>query len=53
MTYESRWTCARCGALLGLLRDGQLTIRHKRVEWVVGLPAATRCRRCDAPNRIR
>jgi len=45
------WRCTRCGALLACRRDGRLHVRFARGhEYIVGLPATTRCRFCQTVN---
>lgn len=46
------WRCRTCGALLGIVKGGQLHMKYKDTEiWVVGT-CHRRCRRCAERNEI-
>lgn len=48
---ETPWRCTRCRALLARKRGGRLHVRFARGhEYIVGLPATTRCRFCQTLN---
>lgn len=50
---DKEWRCARCGKLLGLLRDGRLHLRFARGhEYLVGFPATSVCRGCRTLNEL-
>ncbi len=50
---DKEWRCARCGKLLGLLRDGRLHLRFARGhEYLVGFPATSVCRGCRTLNEV-
>lgn len=45
------WTCKSCGKLLGVAYDNRVHVRFARgVEYEVGLPVVTSCRRCGVMN---
>lgn len=44
-----RWTCWRCGMLLGIEREGEVEVKYKDVRYTVkGGVVSTTCRRCSA-----
>ncbi|TNF24091.1 MAG: hypothetical protein EP329_25895 [Deltaproteobacteria bacterium] len=48
---EAPWRCTRCHALLARKRGSRLHVRFARGhEYIVGLPATTRCRFCQTLN---
>ena len=56
MNRPTKWTCTRCGRLLGeLIGNDKLEIRvSQRFRYVVSLPVACDCPRpdCRTPNEI-
>ena len=47
---EHEWRCRRCGILLGIERNGQIHIRHKRVQVLVQGSIIAVCPRCTEVN---
>lgn len=46
------WRCCRCGALLGIPRDGLMHVSFARGhEYLVSFPATATCRRCGTLNQ--
>lgn len=50
---DKEWRCKRCNKLLGIIRDGRLSLRFARGhEYLVGLPATAVCRGCRALTEL-
>jgi len=50
---KTEWRCSNCGTLLGVIKNGNLILRYKEVEYVVtkGQTMAV-CRKCHRSNII-
>lgn len=50
---KQEWRCVRCRKLLGVVENERLYIRFSRGhEYIVGLPANSVCRNCNALNEL-
>ena len=48
------WRCSCCNGLLGMKVGSRIHIRFSRGhQYIVGLPAAARCRKCTHLNEIQ
>jgi len=48
------WRCTDCGARLGEVVDGRLTLKYKEAAYKItgrGFAVSTNCRKCGAENR--
>ena len=44
---ERSWRCRRCGALLGVERDGKLHLKYKAAQYLVEGSVTAVCHRCN------
>lgn len=47
------WRCRKCGALLGVERDGKLHLKYKTAQFIVEGRVIAVCRRCTEFNEKR
>jgi RNase P subunit RPR2 len=50
---DARWSCEKCGSLLGIERDGRFRLRYKDTEYRIGgrdYVITTVCRKCHTLN---
>lgn len=48
------WRCSRCGALLGIHRDGLVHVSFARGhEYLFSYPATATCRRCGTMSQTK
>lgn len=48
---ERRWTCARCGTLLGIARGSEVELKYRDARYVAQGPVKATCHRCGAECR--
>lgn len=53
-TLSNDWRCCRCGALLGIHRDGLVHVSFARGhEYLFSYPATATCRRCGTISQTK
>lgn len=53
-TSSNDWRCCRCGALLGIHREGGMHVSFARGhEYLFSYPATATCRRCGTMSQTK